>query len=188
MTRTLRPPLVSEKNYITNTLIICPDHENTNLTSNLNEDIDSISEKDRFIIAQIKSIEKSKIKQDILNEISNKTQKGHNDTFIEDKTENETLKIENEILRQLNAELIDKNLLLKERPDIEKSKEIKALTKTFAEMSASTKSINTRVPKLIVKNYQKKTKTTLKVTKFTKCLMNDTSIHTNVLYKEVKKN
>ena len=38
------------------------------------------------------------------------TQKGHNDTFIEDKTENETLKIENAILRQLNAELINKNL------------------------------------------------------------------------------
>ena len=59
-------------------------------------------------------MEKSKIKQDILNEISNKTQKGHNDKFIEDKTENETLKIENAILRQLNAELMDKNLLLKE--------------------------------------------------------------------------
>ena len=38
------------------------------------------------------------------------SQKGHNDTFIEDKTENETLKIENAILRQLNAELINKNL------------------------------------------------------------------------------
>ena len=50
---------------------------------------------------------------------------------------------------------MDINVLLKERLDIEKSKEIKAPTKTFAEITASTKSINTRVPKLIVKNYQK---------------------------------
>ena len=38
----------------------CPDHENTNLTSNLSEDIDSISEKARFIIAQIKSMKNLK--------------------------------------------------------------------------------------------------------------------------------
>ena len=168
---------LSEKNYITNTLIICPDHESTKLTTNLHEDIDSISLKARFIIAQIKSMEKSKIKQDILNEISNKTQKGHNDTFIEDKTENETLKIENEILRQLIAELIDKNLLLKERLDIEKSKEIKAPMKAFAEITSSTKSINIRMPKLIVKKLSKEDKNNIKGY-VTKCLMNDTSIHT----------
>ena len=155
---------LSEKYYITNTLIICPDYENTNLTLNLNEDIDSISEKARFIIAQIKSMEKSKIKQDILNEISNKTQKGHNHTFIEDETENETLKIENAILRQLNAELMDKNRLLKECRDIEKSKEIKAPTKTF-------------VPKLIVKKLSKEDTNNIKGY-VTKCLMNNTSIHT----------
>ena len=57
---------------------------------------------------------------------------------------------------------MDKNLLLKERLDIEKSKGIKAPTKTFAEITTSTKSINTRVAKLIVKK-QNKIKTTLKV-------------------------
>ena len=122
-------------------------------------------------------MEKSKIKQDFLNEISNKTQKGHNNTFIEDKTENVTLKIENAILRQLNGELMDKNLLLKERLNIEKNKEIKALTKTFAEITASTKLINARVPKLIVKKLSKEDKNNIKGY-VTKCLMNETSIHT----------
>ena len=117
---------LSERNYITNTLIICPDHENINVTSNQNENSASISEKARIIIAQISCIEKCKIKQDILNEITNKTQKSHNDMFIKDRTENETLKIENAILRQLNAELMDKNLLLQEHLEIEKGKEVKA--------------------------------------------------------------
>ena len=69
---------LTEKIYITNTLFICPDHENINLTSNQNEDSASISEKARIIIAQIKCIEKCKIKQDILNEITNMAQKGSN--------------------------------------------------------------------------------------------------------------
>ena len=46
---------------------------------------------------------------------------------------------------------MDKNLLLKERLDNEKSKEMKAPTKTITEITASTKSMNTHVPKFIVK-------------------------------------
>ena len=160
-------------------MITCPDHKNINLTSNQNEDSDSISEKARIIIAQIKCIEKCKIKQDILNKIANKIQKGHNNTIIEDKAENETLYIENAILRQLNKELIDKNFLLKERLDIEKSKEIRVPTKTFAEITASTKPI-TRVPKLIVKKLSNDDKNNIK-DYVTKCLMTDTSIHTKCI-------
>ena len=59
--------------------------------------------------------------------------------------------IENAILRQLNAELMDKKLLLKERLDSQKSEEIKAPSKTFAEITTNSKPINTRVPKLMVK-------------------------------------
>ena len=52
---------------------------------------------------------------------------------------------------------------------------------------ASAKSINTRVPKLIVKKLSKEDKNNIKGY-VTKCLMNDTSYTLKILYKKVKKN
>ena len=49
--------------------------------------------------------------------------------------------------------------------------------KTFAQITTSTKLINTRVPKLIVKKLSKEDKNNIKGYVI-KCLMTDTSIHT----------
>ena len=67
--------------------------------------------------------------------------------------------IENTILKQLNTELRDKILLLKELLAIEKSKDNKSsATKSYAEIVTSTKPPLQRIPKLIVKKNNKNEK------------------------------
>ena len=130
---------VSDKFFINDSLVICPDHEDPNLTSILTSSKILLSENARYLIAQIKLKKQEEAKQDILNEIANESLNEHNKTIHEDKTELEVLKIENTILKQLNTELRDKILLLKELLAIEKSKDNKlSATKSFAEIVTNT--------------------------------------------------
>ena len=82
----------------------------TNPKLTTNEDL--LSDDARFLIALIKSKKQEDAKQDILNEIANKSLNDQNKTIHEEKTKTEVLKIENTILKQLNTELRDKILLL----------------------------------------------------------------------------
>ena len=102
--------------FIDNALIICQDHPNVALTSNL--PYDELSNEAKQLIAQIKLTKREQIKQEIISEINqekhNNNQKGHNDTVYEDYSELESLKIENQLLKLLNNELQDKNRILNE--------------------------------------------------------------------------
>ena len=86
--------------FIDNTLIICQDHPNVALTSNL--PYDELSSEAKELIDQIKLTTREQIKQEIIREINlkkhNNNQKGHNDTVNEDYSELESLKIENQLL------------------------------------------------------------------------------------------
>ena len=114
---------ISEQFFISNSLVICPNHEDVKLTSKLTTNEDLLNDNARFLIALIKSKKQEEVKQDILNEIANESLNEQNKTIHEEKTETEVLKIENTILKQLNTELREKILLLKELLAIEKSKD-----------------------------------------------------------------
>ena len=97
--------------FIDNALIICQNHPNMVLTSNLA--YGELNREAKKFIAQIKLTTKEQIKQEIISEINlekNNKQKGLNDTVFEDYSE--ALKIENQLLKQLNNELQDKNKVL----------------------------------------------------------------------------
>ena len=66
---------VTEKFFISNSLVICPDHEDVKLTSKLTTNEDLLSDNARFLIALIKSKKQEEAKQDILNEITNESLK-----------------------------------------------------------------------------------------------------------------
>ena len=98
---------------INKVLIIYPDHPNEALTSNI--PYGALSSDARQIIAQIKLSTKEQIEQKIISEINlEKINKTHNEIVYEDYSEIESLKIENQLLKQLNMELQDKNRILNE--------------------------------------------------------------------------
>ena len=72
--------VVSEKFSISNSLVICPDHEDVKLISKLTTNEDLLSDNARFLIALIKSKKQVEEKQDILNEID--TTRGTTSTRI----------------------------------------------------------------------------------------------------------
>ena len=72
--------VVSEKCYISNSLVICPDLEDVKLTPKLTTNEDLLSDDARFLIALIKSKKQEEAKQDILNEIANESLNDQNKT------------------------------------------------------------------------------------------------------------
>ena len=98
--------------------MICQNHPNVTLTSNL--PYGELSSEAKQLLAQIKFTAKEQVKQEFISEIGlqknnyneNYKEKGLNDTVYEDYSEIETLKIENQFLKQLNDELLDKNRIL----------------------------------------------------------------------------
>ena len=168
---------VSENFFISNSLVICPDHEDVKLSSKLTTNEDLLSDNARFLIVLIKSKNQEEAKQDILNEIANESLNDQNKTIHEEQTKTEVLKIENTILKRLNTELRDKILLLKELLAIEKSKDNKSsATKSCAEIVTSTKPPLKRIPKLIVKTNNKNEKLNIK-NYVTEMISKDTNIH-----------
>ena len=112
---------------ISNSLIICHDHPNVALASNL--PYDERSSEAKQLIAQIKCTAKEQVKQEIISEIDiqknnyneNYKEKSLNDIVYKVYSVIETLKIENQLLKQLNNELLDKNRILNELLTKEKS-------------------------------------------------------------------
>ena len=96
--------------------MICEDHPNVALTSNL--PYGELSGEAKQSIVQIKLTAKEKVKQEIISQVdlekNNYIEKRLNDTVYEDYSEIETLKIESQLLKQLNSELLDKNRSLNE--------------------------------------------------------------------------
>ena len=92
------------------------DHPNIALTSNL--PYVELSSEALKLIAQIKLATKEQVKPEIIEEINlekiNNNEKDLNDTVYGNYSEIETLKIENQLLKQLNNELQDKKKILNE--------------------------------------------------------------------------
>ena len=93
----------------------------------------------------------------------NYKEKSLNDTAYEDYSEIETLKIENQLLKQLNNELLDKNRILNELLSKEKQSKNNKI-KTYAEIISNPKPKSKRVPNLIIKKTDKKDSTDLEKT------------------------
>lgn len=100
--------------FISDMLVICAKH-NVDITSKNKFDNIELCENARTIIAHTKMFEKDKVREDIRHNISlNKTRESMlmDDTIIED--ELAMLKVENDLLKELNTELKEKNELLRE--------------------------------------------------------------------------
>ena len=128
--------------FISNTLIICQDHANAAVTSNLPYGTLSVEAKE--LIAQVKLIIKEQIKQENISEIDlekNKDKdKGLKETVYEDYNETQSLRIEIQLLKQLNRKLQYKNrilneLLTKEKQSNNNNNNKTTIIKTFAEIS-----------------------------------------------------
>ena len=93
--------------FMNNALIICLDHPNVALTSNLL--YGELSSEALKLIAQIHLTTKEQVKQEIIEEINleniNNKEKDLNETVYGDYSETETLKMENQLLKELNSEL-----------------------------------------------------------------------------------
>lgn len=150
----------SNTKYISKSLVICPQHESElNITYN-NEHVE-LNETARKIIAQIKITQKEELKKEILDEIHPDDESNHNETIYEDKTENECFKIENKLLKQLIAELEEKNALLKELLNKEKNSS-NMNGKTYSDVIKSSKTDQKRIPKVFVKKIDKNQKCSTK--------------------------
>ena len=113
---------------------------------------------------------REQVKQEIIKEINleklNNKQKGLNDTVYEDYGEIETFKIENQLQKQLNNELQDKNKILNEL--LNKEKEDKNNNnKTYEEITVNSKLKSKRVPKLIIKKNRQQRQHRLRKGSFT---------------------
>ena len=139
------------------------------LTSNL--PYSELSSETKQLIAQIKYTAKGQVKQEIISEIDiqknnyneNYKEKSLNGTVYEDYSEIETLKIENQLLKQPTNELLDKNRILNELLTKEKQSQNNKI-KTYAEIKYNPKPKSKRVPKLIIKKTDKKDGTELEKT------------------------
>ena len=111
---------------------------------------------------------KEQVKQEIIEEINlkkiNNNVKDLNDTVYGDYSEIEKLKIENELLKQLNNELQDKHKILNELLTKEKQGNNNNNIRTSAEITANPKPKIKSVPKLIIKQTDNKDNTDLEKT------------------------
>ena len=100
--------------FLSNLFIVCQDHPNLVLTSKL--PYGSLSETAWQFIAQLKLENREQIKKEIVNNIVHEQEEenGLNKTIYENYTESDSLKIENNLLKQLLKETQDKNKLLNE--------------------------------------------------------------------------
>ncbi|GBP50189.1 hypothetical protein EVAR_97190_1 [Eumeta japonica] len=137
--------------------VVCSAHSVDSITSKSDCQSIELSEDARKIITQTKLYERDKLKEEFQQNISlNKTRESLllDETLIND--ELAVLKVENDLLKQLNKELMDKNEILKEFAGFEKTiNNVKA--PTYAEISKSDKKITGKIiPNIIVKPIDKK--------------------------------
>lgn len=156
--------------FLSSSFIICQDHPNFALTSKL--PYGEVSGPIAEFIAHYKNEDREILKQEIIQEIQvnldiSKSPKGtHNETIYEDLSENEALKIENDLLKQLYKEVQEKNQILNELLTKEKTSNNKTpnmTIKTYAE-TLTQKVQNKKakkVPKLIITKINNNDKTNL---------------------------
>ena len=116
-----------------------------------------LSSEAKQLIAQIKGTAKEQLKQETISKIDiqkknyneNYKEKCLKDIVYEDYSEIATLKVENQLLKQVNNELLDKNRILNELLTKEKQGKSNNI-KTYAEFTSNPKPKSKRVLKLII--------------------------------------
>lgn len=102
----------SKGRYISEMLVICPKHHQENLTSNLDYDLNTLDENARKVIAQIKLFQKEELRNELCQNLTLNASKNLSEVSDLDIDEVTTLRMENELLRQLNSEIQARNKLL----------------------------------------------------------------------------
>lgn len=147
--------------FISDMFVICAAHQ-VDITSKSQFDNIELCENARKIIAHTKLFEKDKVKEELRQNISlNKTRESilMDDTVIDD--ELAVLRVENDLLKQLNLELKEKNDLLKEIVK-DKSNNNHSNVVSYADV-AKTDKVNTRriIPNIVVKAKNKNNRDTV---------------------------
>ena len=129
-------------------LVVCPDH---NLTSKIGDHV--LTEDVKMLIAQIKAAKEEQIKEQILKEVMENSKIANNVS-----EEYENLRMENYLLKDINAERKDKNMILKELLKKEKElwkKEYDStgiiVKKTYAEIILGKTQKPKGIPQIIIK-------------------------------------
>lgn len=148
---------------ISDALIICLEHADLHLTSKI--DHVSLTEEVRILIAQIKEETKHKVRQELLAEISDEVNE-----VDADSSETINLKMELTLLKQLNAEITEKNKILKElnfelkekndlyKEQLSKDNSFNQSRKSYADTVSSFKTQPKKVAKLTVKRLKEEDK------------------------------
>lgn len=112
--------------HISKLLIVCPEHQDIDLNNKVDEKTLNLEAK--TIIAQIQCLEKEKAQEEILQDIStnlvNYVEGKHNNTIVGSLNEDNDTVLQGEILllKKLNVEMQDKNVILKENISLVKDK------------------------------------------------------------------
>nr|XP_036220925.1 uncharacterized protein LOC118681259 [Bactrocera oleae] len=147
--------------FISEMFVICPEHHG-NITSDTDNVNIELNEEARLLITGIKLYEKEKCKEDINKSITSSLTK---DTLLLDNTVIEDdlalLRVEIELLKQLNQEIQDKNALLQELLARKNNNIINQDVTSYADnIKKDNSSTREVVPDIIVKvKYNNNTKT-----------------------------
>lgn len=131
--------------YVSDILVICPKHHKDNLTFKTEYDTALLNEEARKIIVQVKLHEKESLRNEMCSNLSMNVSKDK-DSTVNSATELdvETIRVENDLLKQLNSELVKNNDSLR---DMLESKNESNDVKSFADAVK----IKTVAPSIIIK-------------------------------------
>lgn len=141
--------LKKPKIWLGDTFVICPDHENINLTSKNQQVTEVLSDSTKQIIAEIKKNEQERYKTTFVHDVSVMLE---NQSAIHDDTIDEldaiNLKAENILLKKLVAELEDKNKILKQSLSL--TEQVNKINTYSNVVKGNSKQTDTHVPSLVV--------------------------------------
>lgn len=133
---------------ISNVFVVCPEHEQLDLT-NFKSDV-SLNDTAKCIIAQIKLKQQEQIREEYLSDIINNT--NNVDLNVSSESELEVLRAENTILKQLVAEMKDKNKLLAEQKNSTTYQDKEVKKTSYAQVLQQQTTVkDKKIPKIIVK-------------------------------------
>jgi hypothetical protein len=135
--------------YVSEMFVICPKHRLDNLTSKSDYDLNLLDTNARKIITQIKLFEKEELRNELCTSLSLNNSKNTSDVSetseVDDLT---TIKLENELLKQLNAELQARNKLLDSL--VNKDSNNNKCNYSYANVTKAEQVVK-RIPKILVR-------------------------------------
>ncbi|XP_015601036.1 uncharacterized protein LOC107270492 [Cephus cinctus] len=157
-------------------------HVLRDITSNSDEHM--LNDVAKKVIALIKMKQTKEIREELLQDLQNKTLEKHNAVINKEESDIDSLITENNLLKQLVAELQDKNQLQKDIIELQKQKntETQINKKTYAEAMSEIKPKPKRIPRITVKANDPNQKDTMEL--LTSCLVTEKNIQTKFIRKK----